>query len=76
MDEAAAELSIWPWQVNRFQPSELHTLRRGQQRLWNRQCVLTAWSTYIIASAFGAFQHMSFATFLERYRPPGYDPEA
>jgi hypothetical protein len=44
--------------------------------LWNRQCVLTAWSTYIIASAFGAFEHTSFAAFLERHRPPGYDPKA
>jgi hypothetical protein len=49
---------------------------RGRQRLWNRDCLLAAWSTYIIASAFGAFQNTSFARFVEQYPPPGYNPKA
>lgn len=48
---------------------------RGRQRQWNRQCELTAWSTYIIACTFGAFEHKSFADFLDQYPPPGYAPE-
>jgi hypothetical protein len=75
MDDIASELQIPPWQANRFQPAELFTLMRGRQRQWNRQCLLTAWSTYIIASAFGAFEHINFSMFLERYSPPGYVPE-
>ena len=47
----------------------------GQRRVWNRQCLLTAWSTYIIACTFGAFEHTSFEHFLESYPPPGYMPE-
>jgi hypothetical protein len=37
--------------------------------------LLTAWSTYIIACTFGAFEHTSFEQFLEKYPPPGYVPE-
>lgn len=51
-------------------------MQRGQQRVWNRQCVLTAWSTWIIASAWGAFKDVDFAQFMKRYPPPGYDPKA
>jgi hypothetical protein len=49
---------------------------RGRQRIRNRECKLVAWSTYIIASAFGAFQTESFEQFLARFPPPGYDPKA
>lgn len=47
---------------------------QGRQRNWNRECLLAAWSTYIIAATFGAFQNTSFAQFLERHPPPEYDP--
>ena len=47
---------------------------RGRQRAWNRQCLLTAWSTYIIACTFGAFEHTDFEHFLDKYPPPGYVP--
>ena len=76
IDDLAAELSIWPWQTDRFQPAELFALQRGQQRVWNRQCLLTAWSTYIIARTFGAFERMDFPQFLKSCPPPGYDPKA
>jgi len=49
---------------------------RGRQRNWNRECLLVAWSTYIIAASFGGFQNTSFARFLEQYPPPGYVPKA
>lgn len=44
--------------------------------MWNRQCLLTAWSTFIIARTFGAFERMDFAQFIKTYAPPGYDPNA
>lgn len=50
-------------------------MMRGQRMLWNRQCLLTAWSTYILAVTFGAFPHTSFQHFLDSYPPPGYMPE-
>jgi hypothetical protein len=62
--------------VDRFQPTELMALLRGRQRNWNRECLLVAWSTYIIAASFGGFKNTSFAQFLELYPPPGYVPKA
>jgi len=58
-----------------MQPAELFEMMRGQRRVWNRHCLLTAWSTYIIACAFGAFNDKSFERFLEDFPPPGYMPE-
>ena len=75
IDEAAADLLILPRQARRLQPVELFALKRGQQRNWNRQCLLTAWSTYILAATFGAFPNTSFVRFLEQFSPPGYVPE-
>ena len=76
-DDATAELQIGPERARRMQPAEVMEYMRGRRRVWSRQCVLTAWQTWLIASCsvFGA-NLGSFDQFLKKYPPPGYDPEA
>ena len=68
-----------PWTRDRMQPADVFDLVEGDQEQWQRQVLLTAWSTWFITMSMpmagnGGWrsQCRTFYDFLDKFVPPGY----
>jgi hypothetical protein len=65
--------------ADELEPRAIFALEEGEQERWNRQCLLQAWSTWIIYMTIPSAskndhrrKYQKFEAFLEDHPPPGY----